>query len=170
MILTPHAVVGAAIANMFPDNPALGFTLAFVSHYALDILPHTDYSINNFLHKESKTVKSIFQDAGASLHFLFIVFDFIFAVIFCILFFVRNEKSAIITLLGLLGGILPDFFQFLYYKYKNQPWIFFQMLHDKIHHTKIEGSRERILGILFQIFIPICFLVVYYLVKNKIPF
>jgi ABC-type enterochelin transport system permease subunit len=168
MILTPHAIVGAALANMFPNEPVLGFGLAFASHYALDMIGHTDYDISNFLDKDTKTVKSIFKSFGAALHFMFIIFDFVAAIFLCFLFFVRDKKSLMITLIGIAGGVLPDLFQFLYYKYKHEPWIFLQKVHDKIHHVFFEDSGNKIFGVFFQFFIPFCFLVIYYFVKNKI--
>ena len=164
MILTPHAIVGAALANIFPNDPALGFGLAFLSHYALDMLPHTDYSINNFLEKETKTVKSVFKNAGAALHLLFITFDFILAIVLCILFFVRDERALLLTLVGIIGGLLPDLFQFLYYKYKNQPWIFFQKIHDKFHYNVVT-EKEKIWGTLAQFVLPIFVLIFYFLLK-----
>ncbi len=165
MILTPHAIIGATLTNVIPNEPALGFALAFLSHYALDILPHTDYDISNFLNAETKTVKSIFKNAGAALHLLFIAFDFLLAIFLCVLFFVRDEKSLIITLVGIIGGVLPDFLQFLFYKYKNQPWKFTQKIHDKFHH-EAEGEDKRVRGILLQIILPTCFLIVYFLIKK----
>jgi len=162
MILTPHAIVGAALANIFPSDPALGFGLAFVSHYVLDMMPHTDYKIDNFVDKETKTVRSIFKSAGSALHLLSIAFDFLIAMFLCVLFFVRDEKSALITLVGIVGGLLPDFFQFLYLKYKNQPWIFLQKVHDKLHFE----IKTKYLGILVQIFLPILILVIYFLIKK----
>lgn len=162
MILTPHAIVGAVLANIFPSDPALGFGLAFISHYALDVLPHTDYNIDNFMNNESKTVKSIFTNAGSALHFLFIVIDFIIALFLCFLFFVRDERSLLLTLIGIIGGLLPDFFQFLYYKYKNQPWIFWQKIHDKFNFHIRKKEFNLFFGILFQFVLPICVLLIYF--------
>jgi hypothetical protein len=167
MILTPHAIVGAALANIFPSDPALGFGLAFLSHYVLDVLPHTDYDVSNFMDKDSKTVKSIFKNTGSALHFLFIIIDFVIAIFLCILFFVRDGKSLLLTFIGIIGGLLPDFFQFLYYKYKNQPWIFYQKIHDKLHHT-IKTRNEKLLGMLFDLALPICILIFYFFIKTKI--
>jgi hypothetical protein len=33
MILTTHAITGAAVASVFPNNPALGFVAGFASHF-----------------------------------------------------------------------------------------------------------------------------------------
>ena len=170
VISDPHAVAGAALANMLPNNPFLGFALAFASHYVLDMIPHKDYSIDNFLKKETRTAMSIFQNAGAALHFLFVVFDFILAIFLCFLFFVRDEKSIVITLIGLVGGILPDFFQFMYYKHKHQPWIFLQNIHDRVHHILVKNDDEKslsffIFGIAIQFVLPFVIIITYYLIK-----
>lgn len=42
MTATAHALVGGAIAASVP-NPAVGITLAFVSHPLLDMIPHWDF-------------------------------------------------------------------------------------------------------------------------------
>jgi len=46
MILSAHVLAGAAVAAKI-QNPVLGIFLAFLSHYLLDIFPHTEYSIKN---------------------------------------------------------------------------------------------------------------------------
>ena len=43
MTATAHALVGGAIAASLPENPALGITLAALSHPLLDIIPHWDF-------------------------------------------------------------------------------------------------------------------------------
>lgn len=43
MTATVHAMVGGAIATTTISNPALGMTIAFVSHPLLDIIPHWDF-------------------------------------------------------------------------------------------------------------------------------
>jgi hypothetical protein len=42
MILTPHAVVGVAIATLIP-NPYIAVPTAFFLHFAEDLIPHWDY-------------------------------------------------------------------------------------------------------------------------------
>lgn len=41
MLITPHILVGTAI-GVAVGNPVAGFALGVVSHYILDIIPHTD--------------------------------------------------------------------------------------------------------------------------------
>lgn len=43
MLSTPHLLVGAAIVKAIP-NPFISLPLAFLSHYALDSVPHWDGS------------------------------------------------------------------------------------------------------------------------------
>ena len=47
MILTTHAVVGAALASFVPSHPAAAFVLGFGSHFNLDAIPHVDYPIKS---------------------------------------------------------------------------------------------------------------------------
>ena len=170
MILTPHAIVGAAITNLIPSDPALGFGLAFASHYVLDMLPHTDYDISGFIDDKTKTVKPLFKNTKSALHILFISLDLIVAISICFLIFVRDKQSLYLTLVGIVGCLLPDFFQFLYFKYKNQPWIFYQKIHDKFHHPKIvnKTTKEKIIGTSLEIILPIFFIIIYFLLKNHI--
>lgn len=43
MTATAHALVGGAIATATTHNPALGISLAIVSHPILDMIPHWDF-------------------------------------------------------------------------------------------------------------------------------
>lgn len=45
MILTPHILTGVAIIT-FVQNPILGLIFVLLSHYLLDLPPHTEYNIN----------------------------------------------------------------------------------------------------------------------------
>ena len=45
MILSTHAIVGGAIATLFPSHPVLVATAGFVSHFAIDAIPHWDYPL-----------------------------------------------------------------------------------------------------------------------------
>ncbi len=160
MIIIPHAIIGATLTNSLASNPFLGFGLAFVSHYVLDILPHTEYKISDFLDVKTKSIKSIFNNKAAALHFLFIIADLVVAVLLCVLLFVRDEKSAWMTLLGISAGILPDVFQFLYYKFKTQPWVFLQKIHDKFHFD-IKNKKLLLFHPFSQIILSLLFYLAY---------
>ena len=167
MVLTPHAIVGATLTNIFPNHPILGFILAFLSHYALDLLPHNQYAYDtaDFILPENESVRSIIKNAWKSLKILFLVFDMAFAFILCLLFFVRSEKSLFLTFLGIMGGTLPDFITFFYHKCDNALLRFIKKIHTEVQYH-IDGHKfEIILGPMLQFLIPICFLILYFTLK-----
>jgi hypothetical protein len=47
MILTTHAVVGAALATFVPSHPVTAFAVGFASHFILDAVPNVDYPIRS---------------------------------------------------------------------------------------------------------------------------
>ena len=47
MILSTHAVVGAALASFVPSHPLAALVIGFASHFALDAIPHWDYPIKS---------------------------------------------------------------------------------------------------------------------------
>ena len=94
MILTPHLLLGAAIASRI-SNPFLALPLAFLSHFLLDVLPHDDYSIENI--KEKHWDKAFFD-------FLKVFGDIAFGFLLLYLF---SGKEAIIFA-GALAAIVPD--------------------------------------------------------------
>lgn len=64
MTATAHALIGGAIAASVP-NPALGITLAAISHPIADMIPHWDFGRN--WKKKSKVV--LFLQSSADLTF-----------------------------------------------------------------------------------------------------
>ncbi len=161
MILTTHAIVGAAIVNMIPNHPVLGFSLALGSHYILDLIPHKDYLEDFSINENLKTIKSLFLDMEMRLSLLSVFVDFIASVAICFLIFVRGGESLLLTALGVLAGILPDFLQFLYFKFKSEPWILTQKIHDSFH---AENKMKNIvfLGYSLQILFAIFFISSFY--------
>jgi len=47
MILSTHAIVGGAIASLFPSHPFLVAVAGFASHFAIDAIPHWDYPLRS---------------------------------------------------------------------------------------------------------------------------
>lgn len=56
MLETPHAILGAAIATKIP-NPFIAIPLAFLSHFALEKVPHWNPHINTETKKFGKPTK-----------------------------------------------------------------------------------------------------------------
>lgn len=168
MVLTAHSIVGSALANLFPNNPALGFTLAFASHYLIDAIPHKEYEIEGFFDEKEETFNSVFKNLISLKKFLFIGSDFTIGLILSLLIFVRDEKSLIATLVGVLGGVLPDFLQFLYFKYKVEPFVFIQKyIHDVFHNPDKMMDRP-IRGYINQIFTVALFILLFILIKGHL--
>lgn len=118
MVLTPHALVGAALASAVPTHPIAGFCLGFISHFILDSLPHWDYDLD-FFETNSLTIKDLAKLTIDLVLGLIIVWFFAPALIW-----------------GALGGLAPDALQFVYYK-TNSRWLsWLQKFHLWIHAEK----------------------------------
>lgn len=119
MTLTTHALIGASAAVLFPEKPLEAFAAGFLSHLAIDSLPHWDYKLHSLewnpnkpLSADMKFGKDFLRDLrntagdsilGVSLSVLIFSF-FIF-------------QAPIFTVLVAAGaGILPDFLQLVYFK------------------------------------------------------
>jgi hypothetical protein len=122
MILTPHMLLGAAIASKIGYAP-LAIILAFLSHYLLDILPHIEYPIKNIQNKQ--WTKSLPD-------FIRVFLDF-FAGLLIIYFF---SGWQIIIFTGALFSILPDAFNFLNLVFQNKLLKTHNNFHEKIHFLK----------------------------------
>lgn len=163
MILTPHAVVGAALANIFPNNPEIGFSLALASHYVLDTIPHWEYKLDGFVDEKKDKVTSITKNFKLVFKpLLFIFSDFLLAIILSYLLFVRDRYSFYLTIGGVFFSVLPDFLQFVYLKFQNIFWIKVQKIHE-IFHGENKYKNKIIKGNLTQIITVVIFLVIYWL-------
>ncbi len=119
MTLTTHALVGAAAAQLFPSYPYVAFVAAFASHFAIDALPHWDYTIlssekdlRNPLNNDMRLGKLFFIDL------LRIGSDALLGIVLSVIIFAYGIFHAplVIVLIGALGGIVPDPLQFVYFK------------------------------------------------------
>src|ERR1700704_4629518 len=106
MILTTHAIVGAALASFLPSHPAAAFVAGFASHFALDAIPHVDYpiksrSVNPRIGAPMAFDRALLQDAGT------IGFDGLFGIM-AALFLFSTTANFWASLLGAIGAMLPD--------------------------------------------------------------
>lgn len=119
MTLTTHALVGAAAASFFPEHPYVAFAAGFISHLAIDALPHWDYS--NYLgsmqhdpaqrmHTDMRLNKYFLRDLSIIGADALLGFILTFAV--ARLLHISYE----LALVGAGAGIYPDLLQFVYYK------------------------------------------------------
>jgi hypothetical protein len=83
MTTTTHTAIGVLIGTAV-GNPILGFALGVISHYLVDVIPHGDMHMrdsNNLVNKKNERLSHVF---------------------------VITDVALGITLLNILGTILPD--------------------------------------------------------------
>jgi hypothetical protein len=119
MTLTTHALVGAAAASLFPQEPLLAFAAGFVSHFCIDAIPHWDYELSSLekdLQRPLNTrilvgknfwinVAGVAGDAIIGFAISAVVFG---AWLFHVPFF--------IILIGAFGALVPDGLHFIYFR------------------------------------------------------
>src|SRR3989344_8377526 len=115
MILLVHMLVGAAVAS-YIKNPILAIILAFLSHYFLDFIPHSEYNIENIKKKQwNKSLPDILK----------LALDFFSGILSILLFSSRQP----VIFIAAFFAILPDGLTFLSYFSKNK----FLELHKNFH-------------------------------------
>jgi hypothetical protein len=77
MTATGHAVIGVAIAAVFPD-PIVAIPIAFLSHIAADAFPHWDAGTNRSKKPSKRFVNEAFFDLGLSYVLTFVLVTFLF--------------------------------------------------------------------------------------------
>lgn len=155
MILSSHSVIGVAAASITPANPILGFLLAFLSHFLVDMIPHWDYDLSKGVHPEY--ADKIAFDKAFALDVVKISLDIFVGVVAS--YYLLSGVSDSVLLLGVTGGIVPDILQFLYGKFKIKPLILFKKFHDCVHAEKYENMF--IFGVFTQILVVALVVVTY---------
>jgi hypothetical protein len=122
MILLAHMLLGAAIGSRVGNLP-LAIVLSLAGHYALDFVPHIEYSIKNL---EEKNWRRALPD------FFKVFLDFL-AGLSLIYFFSANRP---IIYLCAIVAILPDFVTLLGWILPEKILGWHYDLHEKIHWLK----------------------------------
>lgn len=149
MVLTTHAIAGAAVASLNPSRPVSGFFAGFVFHFILDAIPHWEYRIRSgFVDPKIGSRFSIDRDFLVDI--LRIGSDFTLGVVLSFTLFYSAE-FALAVLAGILGGITPDALQFVYGRIKKGPIIYLQKFHEWIHSPYLKLRSRPLLGIILQI-------------------
>lgn len=139
MTLTTHALVGTAAAQLFPTHAAVAFGAAFVSHLVIDTLPHWDYPLkshkkdpNRPMENDMVIGKDFVRDfsimAGDALLGLLVSLA-----IFSVFLF---SMPVLLVFVGVVGGLLPDALQFVYFKTRSRILYPLQWLHQRIQKGK----------------------------------
>ncbi len=115
MILSTHAVIGAGIVASLPAHPIIGVSLAFASHFVLDMIPHWDYTLYSDSIDPQKggaivLNRHLFYDAlrigGDGIGGLVLAYIFFFSPVHPWLWF-----------FGAAAAMFPDFLQFVYIRF-----------------------------------------------------
>jgi hypothetical protein len=152
MTLTTHAITGAGFAVLLPTHPVGAFALGFVSHFLLDAIPHWDYSLSsmqsdgkNKLNNDMKLGKDFLRDLAK------VATDALLGVSLSVLVFGMFLHLSFLTVVcGAIGAILPDALQFVYMKWRHEPFVTLQRFHMWIHAEKHLNDRP-VVGILSQV-------------------
>lgn len=151
MILVTHAVVGAGLSAVSRANPLFAFGIGFLSHFILDTVPHWDYHLESNVNPASRhTLDDDFViGKGFYKNLVKVGFDFLAGVLLAYLFFAHGVSFLHFLqggiLWGALGGMAPDFLQFVYFKIRKEPLISLQKFHLFMHADLRLGDRP-ILG------------------------
>lgn len=161
MVLATHAMIGAAVANIFPSHPILGFFAGFASHFLADAIPHWHYTLTT---TQGGKKRSLNADMIINKHFPFdllkISIDALLGITCAILFFGMSQPVLLsATLLGALGGILPDALQFLYWKWRHEPLTSLQRFHLWVH-AKRDLDDKPIFGPALQIMVALTIMMI----------
>lgn len=152
MILSIHAVFGAAMASLIPTHPVLGFTLGFASHLVLDAIPHRDYdlvSVEIKSKKVSRLIDSPYHKYQLIRDMIFVSLDAIVGLSLAFAFFF-DPVYPWIFFIGALGSLLPDFFTFLYLISRHKILALFYHLHANIFHSQTIYKFSQPVGVFFQ--------------------
>ncbi|KKU79639.1 MAG: hypothetical protein UY04_C0005G0014 [Parcubacteria group bacterium GW2011_GWA2_47_7] len=162
MILATHAVVGAAAANIFPGHPMMAFVVGFLSHFVLDAIPHWHYTLLSSRHDHTDPMNSdIILNKDFPLDLFKIGCDAMLGIGLAVLFLHATTPYYLsVTILGAIGGIMPDALQFAYFKWRHEPLVTLQRFHHWIH-AKSNLDHQAIWGPAIQVFIGVfCMLLV----------
>jgi hypothetical protein len=158
MTLATHAIVGGAVASLFPSHPITAFIAGFMSHFILDAIPHWDYKILSAYANPNiaASTQKIKVDKYFGFDLLRIGADVLLGIIITLL--VWHPTGAVqlqILSLGMIGGMLPDFLQFVYARFPHQPMVLIQKFHDFMH-AKNSLRNKPFLGVFTQIALIFC--------------
>lgn len=149
MLLTPHAMVGAAIGAS-TDNLVYIIILAFMSHFILDALPHFDWGTWHG-YKEFELERKDYVMAGIDI-----------AMVLIFTYYLWHNTYDNKLLIGAFFAILPDLFDNVpFWKDTLRKYAPFKHLHSlhKLIHFQIK-EKYWIWGILTQITIILLALII----------
>jgi hypothetical protein len=147
LLLSTHAVVGAAIGSVLPSHPVAAALLGFASHFALDAIPHWDYPIRSAFVNPAVGGR-LQRDRALVLDAVTIGTDALLGLVGSALLF-GTPTGMCAVILGACGAILPDPLQFIHAHVPREPFRSIQRFHRWMH-TKKPMRRHVVWGIVSQ--------------------
>jgi hypothetical protein len=135
MILCTHAIVGGAVATLFPSHPALVAVAGFASHFVIDAIPHWDYPLQAISIGADADNRSLRRDRRLILDLVLISFDACAGMAIAIWLFATPATMGAISLGG-FTAILPDALRFAQSLYPHEPLKSLQRFHQRIHSNQ----------------------------------
>jgi hypothetical protein len=137
MTLTTHAIVGAAMASLVPNDPVLGFALGFASHFAIDCIPHWAEGpalLRSVVKHDQSALKSHVNGGKDLVHDVLVVSaDALLGIAGAVLLlFYFFHVPLYIVLLGAVAGQTPDGLQFIYFKTHARFMDKLQLFHESL--------------------------------------
>jgi hypothetical protein len=131
MILSTHAVVGGALAGLFPSHPVTAFAVGFASHFIIDAIPHWDYPLRSIsvapgARNQVRLTPALARDLAL------IGFDAIAGLALAIGIF-ATPSTIVAVSAGAVGAMLPDPLQFVHTHYPHEPLASLQRFHRWMH-------------------------------------
>ena len=134
MIMSTHAVVGAALASLIPSHPVAAFVVGFASHFAIDSIPHWDYPLRSI--SLGPGARNNVRLSAARLRDLAVIgFDGFAGLILATAIF-GTEANLVAVLAGAVGAMLPDPLKFADTLYRCEPLTTIDRFHTWIHSNR----------------------------------
>jgi hypothetical protein len=134
MILSTHAIVGGAIASLFPSHPVAVVAAGFASHFAIDAIPHWDYPLRS-ISVGSGARNTLRLDRARMRDLTLIGFD-VFAGLGLAVYLFAMPGTVAAILLGGFAAMLPDPLQFVHSLYPRGALNWLQEFHLWIHSKR----------------------------------
>jgi hypothetical protein len=135
MILSTHAIVGGAIASLFPSHPLLVALAGFASHFAIDAIPHWDYPLRSISVGRNADNRRLKINVLLVRDLSLIGADACFGLVIALLLFATAGTVWVIAL-GAVAGMLPDPLQFVHSLYPREPLKSLQRFHGGMHSKR----------------------------------
>ena len=133
MILSTHAVTGAAIASLIPSHPVAAFAAGFASHFVIDAIPHWDYPLRSITVKPG--ANSVRLTPALVRDLCVIGGDGLAGLVLALAIF-ATPANVIAVAAGAIGAMLPDPLQFLQSFYPREPLASLQRFHRWTHTSR----------------------------------